>query len=98
MLPQMAEFDSIRGLAGLGAHLLHHDPEGTALRAILGALVRLTQPVMVEGEALPGWWTLTGPTGQADDEFPGGHGNWRRTRHQRSPGTFGPGPAPGYRR
>ncbi len=76
MLPQMAEFDTIRGLAGLGAHLLHHDPEGTALRAILGALVRLTQPVMVEGEALPGWWTLSGPTGYADDEFPGGHGNF----------------------
>ncbi|GAA4890209.1 MULTISPECIES: lanthionine synthetase C family protein [Pseudonocardiaceae] len=76
MLPQMAEFDTIRGLAGLGAHLLHHDPDGTALPAVLGALVRLTQPVMVEGEALPGWWTLTGPTGHEDDEFPGGHGNF----------------------
>ncbi|MCP2259771.1 Lanthionine synthetase C-like protein [Streptoalloteichus tenebrarius] len=76
MLPLMAEFDTIRGLAGLGAYLLHHDAGGTALRAVLGALVRLTQPVMIEGEELPGWWTLTGPTGRVEDEFPGGHGNF----------------------
>ncbi|MGB3441108.1 MAG: lanthionine synthetase C family protein [Actinophytocola sp.] len=76
MLPRMAEFDTIRGLAGLGAYLLHHDPDGTALRGVLGALARLTQPVLIEGEPLPGWWTLTGPTGRVDDEFPGGHGNF----------------------
>jgi hypothetical protein len=76
MLPQMAEFDTIRGLAGLGAYLLHHDPDGTALRGVLGALARLTQPVLIEGEPLPGWWTLTGPTGRVEDEFPGGHGNF----------------------
>lgn len=75
-LPLMAEFDTIRGLAGLGAYLLHHDPGGTALPAVLGALVRLTQPVTIYGEALPGWWTLTGPTGRDEDEFPGGHGNF----------------------
>ncbi|EHR53481.1 hypothetical protein FHU38_000096 [Saccharomonospora amisosensis] len=76
VLPLLAEFDTIRGLAGLGAYLLHHDPGSTAMGAVLGALVRLTQPVMIEGEALPGWWTLTGPTGRVDDEFPGGHGNF----------------------
>jgi class I lanthipeptide synthase len=75
-LPVMAEFDTIRGLAGLGAYLLQHDPDGTALRAVLAALVRLTQPMTQEGETLPGWWTLTGPTGHADDDFPGGHGNF----------------------
>ena len=75
-LPPMAEFDTIRGLAGRGAYLLHHDPGSAALRAVLRALVRLTHPVMIEGEALPGWWTLTGPTGQVEDEFPGGHGNF----------------------
>lgn len=75
-LPQMAEFDTIRGLAGLGAYLLHHDPASTALRAVLGALVRLTQPVTIEGDELPGWWTLTGPTGRVEEEFPGGHGNF----------------------
>jgi lantibiotic biosynthesis protein len=76
MLPLMAEFDTIRGLAGLGAYLLHHDPGGTGLRAVLGALVRLTRPVTIEGETLPGWWTPTGPTGRTADEFPGGHGNF----------------------
>jgi len=76
MLPLMAEFDTIRGLAGLGAYLLHHEPGGTALRAVLGALVRLTRPVTTEGEELPGWWTLTGPTGRVEHEFPGGHGNF----------------------
>jgi hypothetical protein len=75
-LPPMAEFDTIRGLAGLGAYLLHHDPSSTALRAVLGALVRLTRPVTIAGEAVPGWWTLTGPTGRVEEEFPGGHGNF----------------------
>lgn len=74
-LPVMAEFDAIRGLAGVGAYLLHRDPDGAALRAILGYLVRLTQPLTINGQALPGWWTLTGPTGRIDAEFPGGHGN-----------------------
>jgi hypothetical protein len=45
------------------------------LRAVLGYLVRLTQPV-TDGQPLPGWWTLTGPTGRIDAEFPGGHGNF----------------------
>lgn len=75
-LPLMAEFDTIRGLAGLGAYLLHHDPSSTALPAVLGALVHLTHPVTIAGEMVPGWWTLTGPTGRSEDEFPGGHGNF----------------------
>ncbi|RKT86368.1 Lanthionine synthetase C-like protein [Saccharopolyspora antimicrobica] len=75
-LPLMAEFDTIRGLAGHGAYLLHHAPGSTALRAVLSALVRLTRPVMIEGGEFPGWWTLTGPTGHVADEFPGGHGNF----------------------
>jgi len=75
-LPLMAEFDTIRGLAGVGAYLLHHDPGGTALRAVLDYLVQLTQPMTIDGEAVPGWWTRTGPTGRDEDEFPGGHGNF----------------------
>jgi hypothetical protein len=74
-LPTMAEFDTIRGLAGIGAYLLHHDPDGPALHAILEYLVRLTQPV-TDGQPVPGWWTPTGPTGRVDPEFPGGHGNF----------------------
>jgi hypothetical protein len=74
-LPTMAEFDAIRGLAGVGAYLLHLDPNSSALRAILGYLVRLTEPI-TGGHRLPGWWTLTGPTGRVDAAFPGGHGNF----------------------
>jgi hypothetical protein len=76
ILPLMAEFDAIRGLAGVGAYLLHHDPDGTALRAVLDYLVQLTQPATIDGQSVPGWWTLTGPTGRVEDEFPGGHGNF----------------------
>lgn len=76
-LPLMAEFDTIRGLAGLGAYLLRRDQDGgAALRAVLGYLVRLTAPITVEGRPLPGWWTLTGPTGRVDPDYPGGHGNF----------------------
>lgn len=75
-LPVMAEFDAIRGLAGVGAYLLHRDPDSAALRAILGYLVQLTHPVTINGQPVPGWWTLTGPTGRVDAEFPGGHGNF----------------------
>lgn len=74
-LPVLAEFDAIRGLAGIGAYLLHRDPHGAALRAVLGYLVQLTHPVTDNGHPLPGWWTSTGPTGRVDTDFPGGHGN-----------------------
>lgn len=66
-LPHMAEYDLIRGLTGLGAYLLHtgesHD--------ILAYLVRLTDPM----RGFPGWWTLSGPNGYADPDFPDGHAN-----------------------
>lgn len=75
-LPVMAEFDAIRGLAGVGAYLLRRDPYGAAFRAILNYLVQLTNPVTINGQSLPGWWTLTGPTGRFDPEFGGGHGNF----------------------
>ncbi|MGW2620896.1 lanthionine synthetase C family protein [Streptomyces sp. NPDC001500] len=74
-LPALAEFDAIRGLTGFGSYLLRRDPAGPALRSVLDYCVRLTEPITHEGDTLPGWWTLTGPSGQADDRFPGGHGN-----------------------
>lgn len=74
-LPIMAEFDTIRGLAGIGAHLLHHTPDGPTLRTVLDYLVRLTHPVHHRTRTMPGWWTPTGPTGRAEDSFPDGHGN-----------------------
>ncbi len=74
-LPDLAEFDIIRGLTGIGAYLLRRDSGGAAMNDILGYLVRLTESVTEEGDTLAGWWTPTGPSGQISDQFPGGHGN-----------------------
>ncbi|TLQ46068.1 lanthionine synthetase C family protein [Streptomyces marianii] len=74
-LPELAEFDTIRGLAGYGAYFLRRDPNDDDLRAILSYCVRLAEPVTCGGEALPGWWTPSGPSGRMDDRYPGGHAN-----------------------
>jgi hypothetical protein len=75
-LPSLAEFDVIRGLAGIGAYLLRRDPGGAATRSILAYMVRLaTEPVTDDGEDLPGWWTAAGPGGRPSDRFAGGHSN-----------------------
>jgi hypothetical protein len=74
-LPDLAEFDTIRGLTGIGSYLLCRDPEGAAMNSILGYLVRLTEPVADNDGVLPGWWTPAGPSGRASGKFPGGHGN-----------------------
>jgi hypothetical protein len=74
-LPALAEFDTIRGLTGIGAHLLRRDPTADLVRIILEYLVRLTEPITDDGETLPGWWTDLAPTGRPAPEFPGGHGN-----------------------
>ncbi|TYB41007.1 lanthionine synthetase C family protein [Actinomadura chibensis] len=74
-LPLLAEFDAIRGLVGIGAYLRHRGPESRLLRDILLYLVRLTEPVEVDGELLPGWWATVAPSGRLSDEFPGGHAN-----------------------
>ncbi|MFI9210312.1 lanthionine synthetase C family protein [Streptomyces sp. NPDC053253] len=73
--PALAEFDAIRGLAGFGGYLLRRDPTGPALRSVLEYCVRLAEPIIHDGNTLPGWWALTGPSGRPDDRFPGGHGN-----------------------
>ncbi|MFF5455006.1 lanthionine synthetase C family protein [Streptomyces sp. NPDC012950] len=73
--PTLAEFDAIRGLASFGGYLLRRDPAGPALRSVLNYCVRLVEPITHDGDALPGWWALTGPSGRRDDRFPGGHGN-----------------------
>ncbi|KJY28465.1 lanthionine synthetase C family protein [Streptomyces sp. NRRL S-495] len=74
-LPTLAEFDTIRGLAGVGSVLLLRVPGGTAIRRVLACLVRLIGDVKHGGEVLPGWWTLSGPSGRPDERFPGGHAN-----------------------
>lgn len=73
--PALAEYDAIRGLTGIGSHLLRRDPDGPAIRAVLEYLVRLTHPLTIDGETLPGWWTTSDPSGRRDEAFPGGHAN-----------------------
>ncbi|WP_149829317.1 lanthionine synthetase C family protein [Streptomyces tailanensis] len=74
-LPQLTEFDTIRGLTGYGAYLLRRNPGSPTMRAVLDYCVRLTEPITHHEETLPGWCTETGPSGSPDDRFPGGHAN-----------------------
>ncbi|MEU9777239.1 lanthionine synthetase C family protein [Streptomyces sp. NPDC047968] len=74
-LAELAEFDTIRGLSGLGALLLHRDTDPTLMKDVLTYLVRLTEPVKYDGEVLPGWWSHLGPSGQRSSDYPEGHGN-----------------------
>lgn len=72
--PSLSEFDLVRGLTGLGAYLLHRDPEGELVRLVLDYLVRLTEPVPADdaaGADAPGWWTNDAPSSQPD--LHGGH-------------------------
>jgi lantibiotic biosynthesis protein len=74
-LPRLAEFDVIRGLAGVGSHLLRRGTAQKTLRRVLEYLVRLTEPLTLHDETLPGWWAPTGPSGRHRARFPGGHAN-----------------------
>lgn len=74
-LPLLSEFDTIRGLTGLGALLLARNPQSPLLRDVLTYLVRLTKPVTVHGRTFPGWWSPVGPGGKKNAAFPGGHAN-----------------------
>ncbi|MEV6527430.1 lanthionine synthetase C family protein [Longispora sp. NPDC051575] len=74
--PPLAEFDLVRGLTGLGAHLLRRDPDGALVRRVLAYLVRLTEPVDADdaaGRLAPGWWTAEPPDRPA--LMAGGHAN-----------------------
>lgn len=54
-------YDVISGLTGLGAHLLDGRGRGCdTLAEVLTALTALTEPLRVDGRALPGWWTGPG--------------------------------------
>ncbi len=74
-LPALREFDLIRGLTGMGVYLLHRHGDSGLTRDVLSYLVRLTQPVPVESDLLPGWWCGNGPGDQPSPQWPGGHGN-----------------------
>lgn len=75
-LPELSEFDAIRGLTGLGLLLELRDPGSERAREVLEYLVRLTEPLeQPDGRRLPGWWTAQGPDGTTSPRFPGGHSN-----------------------
>lgn len=73
--PELREFDLINGLTGIGVYLLYQYNEGDLLRNVLSYLVRLTEPLTVDGQVLPGWWTGNGPSDQPSPDWPGGHAN-----------------------
>ncbi|NUT50881.1 MAG: lanthionine synthetase C family protein, partial [Saccharothrix sp.] len=76
LLPRLREFDLINGLTGLGVYLLHQDGDGVLVREVLSYLVRLaTEPVTVDGDKLPGWWTDNEPADRPSPQWPGGHAN-----------------------
>jgi hypothetical protein len=75
--PPLEEYDLVRGLAGVGAFLLHVGTDPGLLGQVLGYLVRLTVPVPAAdaaGPAAPGWWSSSNPNLTTD--APGGHGNF----------------------
>ncbi|MFC0628245.1 lanthionine synthetase C family protein [Kribbella deserti] len=74
-LPSLGEFDLIYGLTGIGAYLLRAAPGSEALHRTLSYLVRLTEPITVDGMVLPGWWTFHDPSFKESPAFAGGHGN-----------------------
>ncbi|MGH3885759.1 MAG: lanthionine synthetase C family protein [Pseudonocardiaceae bacterium] len=74
-MPSLREFDLISGLTGIGVYLLHQHGESELLRDVLSYLVRLTEPLTVDGEPLPGWWTANGPNDRLSRRWPGGHGS-----------------------
>jgi hypothetical protein len=73
--PAFIEYDLFHGLTGIGAHLLAHDPGNDVLGRILAYLVRLTEPLRVDGQTLPGWWSAHDPHVTTSVGFPGGHLN-----------------------
>ncbi|MGW1171622.1 lanthionine synthetase C family protein [Streptomyces sp. NPDC002550] len=75
MLPTLGEYDLISGLTGLGTYHLHRGHR-TELRDTLAYLVRLTEPITVDAQPLPGWWTSDSPDLRPSPRWPGGHGNF----------------------
>ncbi|MFI9644495.1 lanthionine synthetase C family protein [Micromonospora sp. NPDC051925] len=74
--PALSEFDLVRGLTGLGAHLLRRAPDGPLLRRVLAYLVRLTEPVHTNdaaGRLAPGWWSAEAANREGPEQ--GGHAN-----------------------
>ncbi|NBE54946.1 lanthionine synthetase C family protein [Streptomyces boluensis] len=74
--PRIREFDLISGLTGVGAYLLHRR-RTDSLTNVAAYLARLlTEPAVVDGQAVPGWWAHDSPRGRYDDDWPLGHANF----------------------
>jgi lantibiotic biosynthesis protein len=74
--PERAEYDLVRGLTGLGAHLLTSHPDTDQLHRVLTYLVRLTKPLPSSGTSrltLPGWWSGDLPVGAEVAAYADGH-------------------------
>jgi hypothetical protein len=73
--PGLREFDLISGLTGLGVYQLRRHRGGGVLHQVLEYLVRLCEPLTIDGQALPGWWTANDIADHPSEDWPGGHGN-----------------------
>ncbi|MDI3409448.1 lanthionine synthetase C family protein [Streptomyces cavernicola] len=74
--PRMREFDLISGLTGVGAYLLHRRRADTLTNVATYLARLLTEPVIVDGQPVPGWWAHDSPSGRYDDGWPLGHANF----------------------
>ncbi len=75
LLPGLREFDLISGLTGLGVYQLRRRRGGDVLHDVMEYLVRLCQPLRIDGHVLPGWWTGNDTADHPSGYWPGGHGN-----------------------
>lgn len=75
LLPELREFDLISGLTGLGVYQLRRRRGGAVLPEVLEYLVRLCEPLTIDGQPLPGWWTSNDTTDHPSEYLPDGHGN-----------------------
>jgi hypothetical protein len=73
VVARASEYDLINGLTGLGAYLLHRHQDDELLRDVLSYLVRLTHPIVVGGEELPGWWAAGSPDRRQSPRWEAGH-------------------------
>ncbi|MFJ8740822.1 lanthionine synthetase C family protein [Embleya sp. NPDC127516] len=70
------EFETVRGLTGIGRYLLARDADGDELRMVLSYLVGLAEgEILHRGRKVPRWWTLAAPKLGQEVEMPAGHLN-----------------------
>ncbi|MEV0263150.1 lanthionine synthetase C family protein [Streptomyces sp. NPDC050617] len=74
-----SRYDLVHGVTGLTRLLLaRRSTHREALNEGLSYLIRLTRPLLVRGERVPGWWSPAGPSGDPDPDpaYPQGHVNF----------------------